>query len=256
MAFGLAKTNAFMLGAASVLIGPQASLFDLVPADHGLGLVKNFKISAEPAYTELTQGVKNSIVFSVLTKNTVRASMEVYEYTMKNLSYGLGLDGSGVVALTDSATTVATEVDPLDTVVPVVSATGIVADDYISINYGLDDRILIRKVVSVATNNITVTPAINVTVPVGSAVKQVTKVGVGSKVEQPFLSAMILGSLASGEQVAMAIPKLRVSKGFDMDFRTDNYGNLPFEFTIYDLVSTDPFYAQFNGDQAQVFSRS
>ena len=54
----------------------------------------------------------------------------------------------------------------------------------------------------------------------------------------------------------IAFPKVRVTKGFDIDFRTDNYGNLPFELTIYDQVSTDPFYSAFGGDQARVFTRS
>lgn len=262
MATGLAKTASFMLGTASVLVGPQAKLFDLDPTTHGLGLVKNFKVSAEPSYTELTQGVKNTIVFSVLTKNTVRASMEVFEYTSKNLSYGLGLDGSAVAATTVSSTTSGslTGGSGIGTTTPlaVASGTSFSAGDFIMIFYGSDDNILIRKIASKATNNLTLSADIptGITVPSGSVVKKVTMIGVGSKVEQPFLSAMAIGTLASGEEVMIGFPKVRVTKGFDIDFRTDNYGNLPFEFTVYDQVSTDPFYADFGGDQARVFTRS
>ena len=262
MAYGLAKTSAFMLGAASVLIGPQDKLFDLTPDQNGLGLVKNFKTSGAPSYTDLTQGVKNTIVFSVLTKNVVTASMEVYEYTLKNINYGLGLDGSAVMPETAATTTTASMTGGagIGTTTPmaVESATGITAGKYVMIAYGADDQILIRKVASVASLNVTLTKDIptGVTVPSGAVVKTLGVVGVGSKVEQPFLSALVLGSLADGTECMVAYPKVRISKGFDLDFRTDNYGNLPFEFTVYDQVSTDPFYAEFGGDQARVFGRS
>lgn len=259
---GLAKTSAFMLGTASVLVGPQASLFDLNPTTHGLGLVKNFKVSAEPSYTELTQGVKNSIVFSVLTKNTVRASMEVFEYTSKNLAYGLGLDGSSVTQTTVATTTSGSLSGGagIGTTTPlaVASATNLAANDYIMIFYGTDDQILVRKIASKSSNNLTLDADIptGITVASGAVVKKVTVVGVGSKTEQPFLSAMAIGALADGSEVMIAFPKVRITKGFDVDFRTDNYGNLPYEFTIYDQVASDPFYAAFGGDQAKVFTRS
>lgn len=253
MAFGLAKTSAFMLNTASVLIGSQANLFNLTPTANSIGLVKNFKISAEPSYTELTQGVKNTIVFSVLTKNAVRASMEVYEHTAKTLAYGLGLDGSTGYSVA-AATTTSGAVSPAATTIPVTSATGIAANDYIIINYGSDDNTLVRRVTTVAALNLTVaaTPA-GLTIPSGSLVQKIATVGIGSKVEQPFLSAMIIGGLADGTQGLIAIPKMRITKGFDLDFRTDNYGNMPFEFTIYDQVAADPFYAEFAGDQARAF---
>ena len=39
---GEAKTDSFMLGAATVMIGAMADLYDLNPTDHSIGLVKNF----------------------------------------------------------------------------------------------------------------------------------------------------------------------------------------------------------------------
>jgi hypothetical protein len=260
MSYGLAKSNSFMLGTASVLIGPQADLFNLVPANHSIGLVKNFNISAEPSYIELTQGVKNTIVMSVLNSNPVRASMEAYEYTAQNLAYGLGLDGSDYDTQTD-ASTVGTEVvgDGTVVIIPVASAAGMAQGDYIMIPYGTnDDKVLIRKIASISMNNVTVDLPIptGVTLAVGKAVKVVAAVDIGSKTEQPFLSAQVVGAFADGKEVTILIPKLRIVKGFSMGFQSDNYGNLPFEFTVYDLVDSDPHFAAFNGAQARIFTRS
>ena len=51
------------------------------------------------------------------------------------------------------------------------------------------------------------------------------------------------------------IPKLRVVRGFNLAFTTDDYANLPLEFTVYDLVPTDTFYSDFDGDQAKMFKK-
>ena len=72
---GLAKTDAFMLGDATVMIGAMADLLTLNTVEHSIGLVKEFMVKSEPGYTELTQGVKNTVVASVMTSNKVSATM-------------------------------------------------------------------------------------------------------------------------------------------------------------------------------------
>lgn len=256
---GTAKTNAFMLGTATVMIGPQSSLFDLNPADHSIGLVKNFSMTSEPNYQELTQGVKNTIVYSVMTQNPVRASMEVYEYTAKNLAYGLGLDGSTKEPLIDKAV-VADEVEGDGSVkdVTVDSAASFEEGDFVVMNLNNDDHLLVRKVTTVVsepTPTLTLDKAIpdGTTIAAGTTVQKVNVIGVGSKEEQPFLAAKVVGVLADGTRMAILIPKVRIVRGFNLAFTTDDYGNLPFEFTVYDLVDTDPFFADFGGDAARLF---
>lgn len=253
MANGLAKTSRFMLGTASVMLGPPATMFDFTPAANGIGLVKNFKTSMEPGYVELTQGVKNTVVYSVMNKNAVTASFEAYEYTLQNLNFALGLDGSAIVT-TGLATTTTASVAAGIAVIPCASVTGLAVNDYIMIQYGTDDQVLIRQVLSIAALNVTttrVTPA-GLTIPSGAVVKKFGTVSVGKKVEQPYLAAMVVGNLAGGEEAMIMIPKCRVTKGLDLNFTSDNYGNLPFELTIYDQVPGDPHYAQFGGDQSRV----
>ena len=252
---GLALTDNFMLSTATVMIGPVEDLHDLNPVDNSIGLVKNFQMSSEPAYTELTQGVKGTIVASTLTSNPVRASMEVFEYTARNLNFALGLDGTNVNALSISTTTTgAVAGSPAVKVIPVTSATGITTGKTLLIDKNNDDDFVIRKVVSVASLNVTVDeflPAI----AMGATVYVVNVVDVGSKADQPFLSAKIAGKLANGKHVVILIPKIRITKGFNMGFTSDNYGNMPFEFAVYDLVSTDLAYTYFNGAAAKIFIR-
>ena len=254
-AAGLAKTNDFLLSTATVMIGAMADLYDLNPAEHAIGLVKNVTISSEPAYTELSQGVKGSIVFSVLTSNPVKASMEVFEYTAKNLGYALGLDATGVEPIT-TQTTVATAVpaSPAQATLVLASATGIVAGNYILVERNTGDDFVIRKVVSVSTDTLTLDNDLP-SIAMGAKVLKVNAVDIGSKDDQPFFSAKIAGKLANGDNVVILIPKVRITKGFNMAFTSDNYGNLPFEFTVYDLVSTDVLYTDFANAQARIFRR-
>lgn len=254
---GKAKTNEFMLSTATVMIGLPAELHDLNPAEHSIGLVKNFTFTSEPAYTELTQGVKGSIVASVMTSNPVRATMEVYEYTAKNLGYALGIDGAQNLEPIVTTTTVSTAVDgdasPAPTTVSVTSATGIVQGDTIMIMIDNEDNFMIRKVTNVATNTLTLSHAITQDIPLGAVVKKVNVIPVGSKDEQPYFAAKIAGVLVSGEKVVIEIPKIRIVRGFNMAFSVDNFGNLPMEFTLYDLVTTDTLYAEFPNEQARIY---
>lgn len=250
---GEAKTNSFMLGSATVMIGPQADLFTLAPSTHAIGLVKNFTVSNEPQYTDLTQGVKNQIVYSVMTGNRIRAQMEVYEYTSKNISYALGLNGSALTPIAATTTTSAATAAAA-TSITVTSPTGLTVGTWISIQEGTDDKIFYRRITAVATNVLTLNAALPVALLTGATVQKVNVIDVGSTVDQPFLSAKIVGSLADGTEVGMLYPKIRITAGFTLGFTTDNFGNLPMEFTMYDLTSDDPNYADFAGVQGKLFT--
>lgn len=248
---GEAKTSKFMLGTATVMLGPVAELYNLTPETHSIGLVKNFRIQSQPGYTDLTQGVKSTKVFSVMTSNEVTASAEVYEYTTANIMYSLGLEGRQAAA--PAVTTVATAGTAASTTVALTSATGIVAGDYIAIEMG-GENVVIRKVVSLATNTATVTPAISQAVPKDAVVRKVTAVSIGSKDDQPFLAMKVVGKLADGTTVTILCPKIRITNGFSLGFTSDNFDNLPYEMAFYDLVATDPHYADFKNEQAKIFA--
>lgn len=247
---GEALTDAFMLGTATLMLGPVADLDQLNPEEHSVGLAKNVTMKTTPGFTELTQGVKNTTVFSVQTSNKVMVSGEVYEYTTKNLAYSVGLDGS-TFAPQSVESTVATQMALTlgITGTAMVLATGggtpFAADDDILIKIGNQDQVYLRKIVSKSTDTLTLNVGLPVAVPVGAVVQVVSVLGVGSKEDQPFLAAKIVGKLANGETIMIDIPKVRITSGASLAFKTDGYDNIPMELTVYDLVATDPFYTRF-----------
>lgn len=250
---GEAKTSSFMLGTATVMLGAQSELFDLNAEDHSIGLVKNFRMMGEPQYTELTQGVKNTIVYSVMTQNTIRASMEVFEYTSRNIAYSLGLEGGGMMAQTVN-TTLSSPASASATSITVADETGFAVDDYVMIQDGSDDKVYVRKLSAVSAATLEFTQALPKAVPTGATVQKSNVIGIGSKEDQPFLAAKIVGTIADGTEIAILCPKIRVINGFSLGFTTEGFDNLPYEFTFYDLVGTDPFFAEFGGEQAKLLT--
>lgn len=263
---GEAKTAQFLLSDATVMIGPVADLMNLNPDEHSIGLVKNFSITGEPSYTALTQGVKNEEVYSVMTDNPITASMEVYEFTSKNIAYGLGLDGADFTLETPASYAISADADTADTAVDISSPTDISSKFptgcWVSLQSADPDKadhVHIAQVSSVSYTDTTLTVNfVGYPLPedfkTGAKLTRVVDIPVGSKDNQPFLSAKIVGILPESNQpITILIPKLRVTKGFTLAFQSDNYGNLPYEFKPYAQVATDPNYSKFGTKRAVVF---
>lgn len=252
---GEALTTNFVLAAATLMLGPMADLLDLVPATHSLGLVKNVKMKSDPAFKELTQGVLNKVVYSVRTGSQTMISAEVYEYTKRNIEYGLALNAGVNSVPTVTSTTVSTPTTASATTMTVTSATGIVANDWIAIVDATQaDKVYHRRVTNVSTNVLTVSPALPaVILPTGTIVRKVTQSAVGDgDIGQQFFSAKIIGNTADGLPVALLFPKVRVTSGLDFTFSTEDFASMPFELTAYDMVPTDPLYATFGNKQGFV----
>jgi len=250
---GEAKTSAFMLGTATVMLGMPDKLFDLNPEDHSIGLVKNFRITAEPSYTDLTQGVRNQIVYSVMTGNMVKAAMETYEYTGSNIAYSLGLEGAGFTGQTEETNvTTASIADATDLAVD--DESGFAVGDWVMISGSTNDRVQVRKLTAASTGSLEFAQPLLLPVAAGAVVQKANAIGVGSKAEQPFLSAKIVGVLADGTEVVLLCPKVRITNGFSLGFTTENFDNLPYEFTFYDQVASDPFFTEFAGEQAKLLT--
>lgn len=256
--YGLANTNRFMLGAATLLLGPQADLFNLTRAEHSVGMIKNFALTSEPAFTDLTQGVRNTVVFSVMTGNAVRGSAELYEFTAKNLAYTAQMNGAAFVADTNIETTTDAAIDGTTTpvtTVTVAAGAGFAVDDWILIQSSANpDDAVPRKITAISSNTLTVAPAIERSIPSGAVVRRMNFVEVGGKEETPFYAALIHGVLADGSEITVALPKVRVTNGLNLSFQTNDYGNMPIELGVYDLVATDPHYAIFGSTPAAVLA--
>ena len=258
MALGYAKTDKFMLGTAEVMLGTPENVFSLDADQHSIGLVKNFTISANPEYTELTQGRTNRIVYSVVTGNTVSAAMEVYEYTDKNIQYALGLgettprsahttyllayttaEGSDA-ANNNGDSPLNVEVNDLGSGQDILRK-----NEWVKITKG--KQTVLRYITNVDPNNSTI--IVNAALPFdvsatdvtneSVALERINPIGVGQRKVQPFLGAKVIGTLANDEYVTLIFPKIRVTSSFSMAFTTNDYGNLPFEFTVYDMLDSD-----------------
>lgn len=271
---GEARSIDFLVGTATIMLGLPADLRDFRPETHSIGLVKNVKLMAEATYIELTQGLRNSVVHSVKTGEPVRASAEVYEFNASNWSYALGFSGYnvGIPALNAGSATITT----VEALVPsggilapadvtgyddftLSTVTNFAVGDYVLIQVGYNDVVVPRRITTIAGSVITVdAPIKNVAFPAGVTVNKCLVVPVGRKSEQPFLAAKIVGNMADGREIAIEIPKLRVTKGFDVTFQTSDYANMPFEFTVYDQIPADTQYArfqeQFDGASAVVYT--
>lgn len=250
---GFAKTTNFMLNSATVMLGPMEDLWDLNPEDHSIGLVKNFTLTQEPEYRELTQGQKGTIVYSVMVSNPVRASMEVYEYTAQNIAYGLGLANATTVGpkTVTTNTSSAVPASPGTAILPVDSAVGLAQGDTIMIEVDTIDNFVIRRIVSIGGSNLTLNQGLPA-VPDNAKVTLVNRLQGGSKDEQPFYAAKIAGKTVDGDPMVLFLPKVRIVQGFNLSFVTDDYGNMPFELTAYDLVTTDPMYNDFKNQTFEI----
>lgn len=256
---GEAKTTNFMLGDATVMIGAQADLFNLNPAAHSIGLVKNFALSADNQYVELTQGVKNTIVDSQITQSNIRANMEVYEATAKNLRYGLGLEGASL-STTGDATALASSATATDTTITLTGdvSANYSSGDWIEIKEG-DDKVHIAKLSAAPTvsTDTTLTFAdfaipTGVTFTTAAKARKVAVTNAGSRENQPYFSSKVVGTLSNGEVVTMLIPKLRIVQGFNISFTSDQHGNMPFEFTPFAQVDADVNYSKVPDPSATV----
>ncbi len=263
---GTAKTSQFLLSTATVMLGVQTDLFNLNPAAHSIGLAKNFQMSQDPSYTELQQGITNTTVMSVRTSEPLKASFEVYEYTIRNVGYASGLDASGVTYNPQAAIALSTASITAAAVAIVVSGdvtATIAVGDYIFIQNGTDDLVHIAKVTATSfSTNTTITftgypiPA-GVTFPIGSRVGEVKRIDLGTGVLfQPELAAKIVGVLPkTNEPFTILLPKVKVTKGLNLNFDSQNFTNMPFELTPYSQTPTDPFYAEFGSAAAILFPR-
>lgn len=245
---GEAKTNAFMLGTATVMLGDREDLFDFTPANHSIGLVKNFNLTVDQSYTDLGQGLTNQTVFSVKTGSKVMATMEAYEYTGKNLTYALGMEGfSAGVAITASSSIIGTPTPTTTGFTMSGALAGLIVGDYIKIQTGNNDQVLVRKVATITGAALTFVDPLPAIPAEGATVSKMNVIPLGSSTacEDTFVAAKIVGTLADCSEVVLLLPKVKVTKGFNMAFNSNDFQNLPLELTVYDLLADDDHYAAF-----------
>lgn len=256
---GNAITNQFNIGTATVMVGRPEEVLNLTPEQHSIGLVKAVSLTSETNEVSLTQGIRNKTVDSQVTGVTSTVTAEVYEYTAANLAYATQLDGANyttgsafklATAVTggESATTLTLDAES-DASSQFVEGTIIELQATGSKKY---DKVFLAKVASSSytSNKLTITlkqpiPA-GWTFEQGDSVYSVSAIPVGSEEPQPYVGVKIVGILPNGnEPITIILPKAKITSGISLAFNTDNYGNIPFEFTPYDLTVDDELYEEF-----------
>lgn len=251
------KTNNFMLAAATVMIGPKEDLMKLNPEEHSIGLVKNYTVTNDKTSTDLNAGVQNDLAFTMVTSSDTRSTMEVYEYTAKNMAYALGLAGYEMQEVTGDVYTMTTEgtnnTDKTHTLTVDTPASGQALSDgqYVSIRNPLNDNIVLAKVTDASTlSSGTLTVQVDLgdaVIPKKSVVQAVSILELGSTKEQAELSAKVSGQLADGTWVTVLNPRVKMTSSFSAAFSADNFGNMPFEWRNLKLLMGDTFYSEFKG---------
>jgi hypothetical protein len=253
---GTAQTTQFQFTTGTVLIGPMADQKKLNVKDHSIGLTKAVNFTLDTSMVELTQGLMNQTVASVVNKQTVKCAFEVYELTTRNLTYGLGLDATSPTAFAP-----VTFIAALAANVAAAATSFTIAGDHtaeihtgswVFLQEGVDDAIHIMKVATAtfATPNTTVTVGAGYAIPTGMSFSSASgRVGLIQKVDSdPDLAnkefaIRIIGTGALDKRpVVLHMPRAKVTKGFALSFSADNFGNLPFEITPYVPTPIDPGY--------------
>lgn len=252
---GEAKTADFLLSTATLMIGPQSKVMELVPALHSVGLVKNVQMTTEPNFVTLTQGVQGVEVAAVNISNPARVSAEVYEYTGRNLAYGVGLDASGA-AFDPIVGTIALGAAIASGGATVTLAAGGGASfqpgDFVVLQDTVNqDRIHVGKVLSKATDVLTlatgyVMPSTTTFAIATTAVYKVQNINAGTPPQSNVFGAKLVGVLPNdGAPITIIFPKVRITKGLSFSFQNESFSNMPFELQPMALLPTDAYYADF-----------
>lgn len=235
---GTAKTGQFHFSTASLCIAPMAQQKAINPLIHSVGLIKNVKVDATPGKLDLTQGITNDVVATVSNSLPIVGSGEVYEYTAKNFAYGLSQDPTGITTMAKpvpvgapvaaAATTVTVAAGDFTAMAPAVG-------DWIYIQEALDDQIHIAKLSAAAGNTLTF---VGYPVPTGLSFSGAARVGKLNKIDADpsksnnnFACRIIGVALDGSTPISLHFPKCRITKGFSLGFSSDNFSNMPFEWT-------------------------
>jgi hypothetical protein len=252
------KTNNFMLSSGTLMISPFAqgalnTAFDL-DAANSVGLIKNLSTKEESSQIELRNGVRQLLADSQKSGVQVTLGAEVYEYTAQNLLYSLSLNRTATVikasrlggpaaaaaaTLNLSGTAASASYQPL--------AVGDLTAGTVLLIKGSGDfagRMFITRVQTTATalTAVSISPALpaGMSFAINDGVYLVNQIPIGTTATQDFFSVKIVGTLANEDKPLVQIfPKVKITKGFNLDLTEDKYGSMNWEIQPYFMSTAD-----------------
>lgn len=251
------QNPSFLIGNATVMLAPQSSdVFSLMPETSSVGMVKNVTVGMESDQIELRNGIQQALVDSQKSGVRMTVSFEGYEFTAANLYRALGYATQTVVqrrrgTLTADAASGATTLSVSSNPIPGDANSGITAVGNIPVgatiliqkNDATGASVYPVKVTATTTGSgpyvvtISALPA-GVSFLTGDTFWVVNEVKVGDLSPAEFFCMKIAGTLSNyNVPLVVIFPKVKITRGFNLNFSETDYSNLPFEVTPYFLAA-------------------
>jgi len=265
------KNPKFVIGNATVMLAPYSEdVFSLNPDEHSVGMVKAVTLEQQADQIMLKNGIQQLTVDTQKSNVNFTSTFEGYEFDARNLTYALGIAGSVVKRLRGrltadaaaDATTLTVESYPVaNDPDSVIDAVGDIPEGATILlqNPENPDEVypvsVTAATVDAAPNYTVTTTAIPVAAPTGWTVWVVNELETGSFEQDDYFCAKIVGKLsANDEPIVVVIPKLKVTRGFNLSFSETDYSNMPFELSPIVMtkaeadakVITNPMYSGFH----------
>jgi hypothetical protein len=256
------KSNAFMLSSATLMIAPAFSVdvFSLTPGAHGVGMSSDVAIKVDSSLLELKNGIAQTVVDARRTGVMASISANVFEFTAANIQRAAAI-ATGTVptvkrgvlssAAAGAATTISLTSDPVSgDAGSAITATG---------DIPVGSQILIQRVngeqdyVFPTVSTGAATGAGPFAVPIAGvyAIPAAMSFAIGARVwvisnaitiadstKDDLFGVKVTGTLSNFDRPVTAVfPKVRISKGFQMNFTEAGYQSMPFEMVPF-VMST------------------
>lgn len=243
------KNPKFVIGNATVMLAPFGEdVFALTPDEHSVGMVKAVTVTQEADQITLRNGVLQNQVDAVKSNVNMTTTFEGYEFSAENLMTALGLQGAtvkrlrGTLTLAAEATDTSLSIDsfpiPGDTASG-IDAVGDIPDGAVLLLQKADqpDHVYPVKTTGATTGSgpyvatVAALPT-GVEFEVGDTVWVMNEIDAGSIDQDEYFAVKIVGTLsANDEPIVVIMPKVRITRGFNLSFSETDYSNLPFELS-------------------------
>jgi hypothetical protein len=241
------KNPKFVIGNATVMIAPYTEdAFALNPTDHSVGMVKSVTMEQQSDQIMLKNGIQQLTVDTQKSNVNMTTTFEGYEFDARNLTYALGVAGSTVTRLrgtlaadaASGATTLSVDSAPIaGDATTGIDDLGDIPSGAILIIQNPDQKDEVYTVAATAATTGTGPYSVTVedlpaAVTTGWTVWVVNEIATGSFEQDDYFCAKIVGTLsANDEPILVVIPKLKITRGFNLSFSETDYSNLPFELS-------------------------
>lgn len=251
------KSPSFLIGNATVMLAPQATdVFSLNPADHSIGMVKAVTVGMESDTIDLRNGILQNLVDQKKSGVRLNTTFEGYEFTAQNLFRAAGLTSVALQrrrgALTANAAAAATSLTIASDPIPGDANTAITSNAQIPQGAtllvqrtGTPDFVFPVRTTAATTGagpyvaTISAIPT-GMSFAIGDRAWVVNEVDVGSQATEEFFCMKLAGTLSNYDvPLVLVFPKVKIMRGFNLNFSETDYSNMPFEISPFFLSTSE-----------------